>query len=56
MTWTAADLLVFSDQRSTLESGDIILTGTPTGVGLGSGQFLKRGDIVEAEIEGVGLP
>ena len=55
MTWTVAELLRFSDQRSSLEAGDIIFTGTPTGVGLGSGRFLQRGDLVEAEIEGIGV-
>ena len=55
MTWTVAELLRFTDQRSSLDVGDIIFTGTPTGVGLGSGRFLQRGDMVEAEIEGIGV-
>lgn len=55
MTWTVAELLRFADQRSSLEAGDIVFTGTPTGVGLGSGRFLQRGDMVEAEIEGIGV-
>lgn len=55
MTWTVAELLRFTDQRSSLEAGDIIFTGTPTGVGLGSGRFLQRGDMVEAEIDGIGV-
>lgn len=55
MTWTVAELLRFADQRSSLEAGDIIFTGTPTGVGLGSGRFLQRGDMVEAEIDGIGV-
>jgi 2-keto-4-pentenoate hydratase/2-oxohepta-3-ene-1,7-dioic acid hydratase in catechol pathway len=40
----------------TLEPGDIISTGTPAGVGIGltPPQFLKSGDIVEIEVEGVG--
>lgn len=39
----------------TLEPGDIISTGTPEGVGLGYNppRFLKRGDIVRCEIEGL---
>ncbi len=38
-----------------LEPGDLILTGTPEGVAL-SGRFpyLKPGDVVEIEIEGLG--
>ncbi len=40
----------------TLRAGDIILTGTPAGVGLGMDppQFLKSGDIVECSIENIG--
>ena len=39
-----------------LEPGDLILTGTPEGVGL-SGRFdyLKDGDVVEIGIEGLGV-
>ncbi|MFB5622135.1 MAG: fumarylacetoacetate hydrolase family protein, partial [Candidatus Nitrosomaritimum yanchengensis] len=41
----------------TLEKGDIISTGTPAGVMLNkpNAVFLKDGDIVEMEIEGVGI-
>ncbi len=59
---TTADL-IFSvpfivhhlSQYLTLEPGDVVLTGTPAGVAL-SGRFpyLKRGDVVEMEIEGLG--
>ena len=40
----------------TLEAGDIIATGTPEGVGMGRTppEYLKDGDIVETEVEGVG--
>jgi len=40
----------------TLEPGDIISTGTPAGVGIGlkPPQFLKSGDVVEIEVEGIG--
>jgi len=39
----------------TLVAGDIIATGTPDGVGAASGNFLKAGDRVEAEVEGIGV-
>jgi 2-keto-4-pentenoate hydratase/2-oxohepta-3-ene-1,7-dioic acid hydratase in catechol pathway len=41
----------------TLEPGDVIATGTPSGVGFAMEppQFLKEGDVVEAEIEGIGI-
>ena len=40
----------------TLTPGDIILTGTPSGVGIGRDpqEFLQHGDVAEAEIEGIG--
>ncbi len=40
----------------TLEAGDIIATGTPSGVGFARKppEFLKPGDVVEAEVEGIG--
>ncbi|MCS7098985.1 MAG: fumarylacetoacetate hydrolase family protein [Sulfolobales archaeon] len=39
----------------TVEPGDIIATGTPSGVGLGSGRYLKHGDVMEAWVEGIGV-
>lgn len=41
----------------TLEPGDIIATGTPSGVGMGFNppRFMKSGDIVECEVEGIGI-
>ena len=41
----------------TLEAGDIICTGTPSGVGMGLEPqvWLQDGDVVEAEIEGIGI-
>ena len=41
----------------TLEPSDIIATGTPAGVGFAMNpqQFLKQGDIVRIEIEGIGV-
>jgi 2-keto-4-pentenoate hydratase/2-oxohepta-3-ene-1,7-dioic acid hydratase in catechol pathway len=39
---------------TTLMPGDVILTGTPAGVGHPSNQFLKDGDVVRIEVEGVG--
>jgi 2-keto-4-pentenoate hydratase/2-oxohepta-3-ene-1,7-dioic acid hydratase in catechol pathway len=41
----------------TLEPGDIIATGTPSGVGFVRvpPEFLKPGDVVEAEVEGIGV-
>ena len=40
--------------RMTLYPGDIIMTGTPAGVGNGRGEFLKAGDVVRVSIEKIG--
>jgi 2-keto-4-pentenoate hydratase/2-oxohepta-3-ene-1,7-dioic acid hydratase in catechol pathway len=37
-----------------LEPGDILATGTPSGVGAATGAYLTVGDVVEAEIDGLG--
>ena len=44
-------------QGMTIEAGDIIATGTPEGVGLGRTppEYLNDGDVVETEIEGIGM-
>lgn len=40
-----------------LKAGDIIATGTPAGVGMGFNppKFLKKGDIVQCQIENIGI-
>ncbi|WP_186578569.1 fumarylacetoacetate hydrolase family protein [Aquibacillus kalidii] len=50
-------LVAFISNIMTLNPGDIILTGTPDGVGFAMKppQFLKDGDIVKLEIEGIGV-
>jgi 2-keto-4-pentenoate hydratase/2-oxohepta-3-ene-1,7-dioic acid hydratase in catechol pathway len=40
--------------RVTLQPGDVVLTGTPAGVGSGRGQFLKSGDTVRLWIAEIG--
>ena len=41
----------------TLDPGDVIATGTPSGVGYARTppEFLKPGDVLETEVEGIGL-
>ena len=41
----------------TLEPGDVIATGTPEGVGMGRTpqEYLQDGDVVETEVEGIGI-
>ena len=55
MVFPAAAVVAFISSFVTLEPGDIISTGTPSGVGSAKGKFLKSGDVVEAEIEKIGL-
>jgi 2-keto-4-pentenoate hydratase/2-oxohepta-3-ene-1,7-dioic acid hydratase in catechol pathway len=40
----------------TLEPGDVIATGTPAGVGFARTppEFMKSGDVVECEVDGIG--
>lgn len=49
-------LVSYISQFMTLLPGDIISTGTPAGVGLGFNPpiYLKRGDVIELGIEGLG--
>ncbi|UMB70642.1 fumarylacetoacetate hydrolase family protein [Mycobacterium paraterrae] len=41
--------------QAELACGDVILTGTPSGVGLAEGRFLVAGDVVEVEVGGIGV-
>ena len=56
MIFSVAQAVSFLSQLMTLEPGDIIATGTPSGVGFKRTPplFLKDGDITEVEIEGIG--
>ena len=54
MTWDVGYLVKFVDERSRFECGDVMFTGSPAGTAQGSGKFLKPGDLVEAEIPGIG--
>jgi 2-keto-4-pentenoate hydratase/2-oxohepta-3-ene-1,7-dioic acid hydratase in catechol pathway len=47
-------LIAYISAICTLEPGDLIFTGTPSGVGVMSGTFLKPGDVVTTTIEGLG--
>jgi len=50
MAWGIAELAAYVSRFMTLEPGDVILTGTPAGVGP-----LAAGDVVEVEVSGVGV-
>jgi 2-keto-4-pentenoate hydratase/2-oxohepta-3-ene-1,7-dioic acid hydratase in catechol pathway len=56
MIFPIAELITSLSEGLTLEPGDLLATGTPSGVGyaMSEPQFLKHGDVVRCEIEGVG--
>ena len=58
MMFPLAETLVYLTKGMTLEPGDIILTGTPSGVGHARKPepvWMKAGDTIEVEVEGIGV-
>ncbi|HZS78568.1 MAG TPA: fumarylacetoacetate hydrolase family protein [Ktedonobacteraceae bacterium] len=57
MIFSVRTIISVLSQGMTLEPGDIIATGTPSGVGFARKppEFLKPGDVMETEIEGIGI-
>jgi len=47
-------LVSYLSRQTTLEPGDVIATGTPSGVGHKQGLFLRSGDEIRIQIEGIG--
>jgi 2-keto-4-pentenoate hydratase/2-oxohepta-3-ene-1,7-dioic acid hydratase in catechol pathway len=56
LIFKADETIAYISQIFTLEPGDLIFTGTPPGVGMARKPpvFLKAGDVVEVEIDGLG--
>ena len=56
MEHSCADLIAYMSRFMTLEAGDVISTGTPSGVGEVRKPpiFLKNRDVIEVEIDGIG--
>ena len=56
MIFSCAEIVAFASKYIKLEPGDLIYTGTPSGVALEQedAKWLKPGDLVEVEIEGIG--
>jgi 2-keto-4-pentenoate hydratase/2-oxohepta-3-ene-1,7-dioic acid hydratase in catechol pathway len=57
MIFSVGEIIAYLSQVFTLEPGDLIFTGTPPGVGIARKPpvYLKDGDVVEVEIEGLGV-
>jgi 2-keto-4-pentenoate hydratase/2-oxohepta-3-ene-1,7-dioic acid hydratase in catechol pathway len=55
MIYDIYDQIAYLSTVMTLEPGDILATGTPAGVGIASGNFLQRGDVVRVEVAGLGV-
>ena len=55
MVFTVPELIEFISRVVTLEPGDLIATGTPSGVGHARGVYLRPTDTVEVEIERIGI-
>ena len=54
MIFDTAEQIAMLSSRVTLQPGDLVLTGTPAGVGMPRRVFLKAGDTVKLWIEGIG--
>jgi 2-keto-4-pentenoate hydratase/2-oxohepta-3-ene-1,7-dioic acid hydratase in catechol pathway len=54
MIYDIFDQIEYLSTVMTLEPGDILATGTPAGVGIASGTFMKPGDVVRVTIDGLG--
>jgi len=52
--YSVAEQISYLSHRLDLLPGDILLTGTPAGVGMESGTFLQRGDVMRVWIQGLG--
>jgi acylpyruvate hydrolase len=57
MVFSVARLIAILSEALTLSPGDIIVSGTPAGVGMARNPplFMKHGDVCEVEIEGIGI-
>jgi acylpyruvate hydrolase len=54
LIFDVAETVAWLSRTITLRPGDIVATGTPSGVGASRNSFLKSGDTVEVEVDGLG--
>ncbi len=55
MIFNVPEIVSFLSEFITLEPGDVIATGTPSGVGHATNTFLKAGDVIRGEIDKLGV-
>jgi transcription initiation factor TFIIH subunit 2 len=57
MIWTVKQIIAHASKGTTLRAGTVIMSGTPSGVGLfcKPQAFLKSGDEVEVDIDVIGV-
>lgn len=54
LIWSVPELVSLISEHVTLEPGDVVLTGTPAGVGLSTGTWMHAGDQLKGQISGLG--
>ena len=54
LIWSVPELVSLISEHVTLEPGDVVLTGTPAGVGLSTGTWMRAGDQLKGQISGLG--
>ncbi|MDQ0635201.1 2-keto-4-pentenoate hydratase/2-oxohepta-3-ene-1,7-dioic acid hydratase in catechol pathway [Arthrobacter pascens] len=54
LIWSVPELVSLISEHVTLEPGDVVLTGTPAGVGLSTGTWMRAGDHLKGQISGLG--
>jgi 2-keto-4-pentenoate hydratase/2-oxohepta-3-ene-1,7-dioic acid hydratase in catechol pathway len=55
MIFDIAEQIAYLSQHTRLEPGDLLCTGSPAGFGSHHGRYLRAGDVMEAEIDGLGV-
>ena len=56
MYWTFAQMIAYASQSETLMPGDFLASGTcPTGTGIEINRWIQPGDVIELEVEGIGI-
>jgi 2-keto-4-pentenoate hydratase/2-oxohepta-3-ene-1,7-dioic acid hydratase in catechol pathway len=55
MIFDFAEIVSYISQTVELAPGDVISTGTPAGVAISTGRYLQDGDVIEVQVERIGV-